>query len=291
MTKKILVADDSVTIHMIVNLTFAGDDVSVQAVTDGERALDKALEFQPDVILADVDMPGLGGYELCERIKSDPRLAHIPVIILAGSIEPFDEERASRVRCSGHLTKPFATDELIGTVQAVYELKPEIPAPETPAVVAPKISQSKPDTCLVSQRTRESFLGSNRILDVFGILLPPEQPVDSVCETRLERPELEALEETAKTEHEAALESPPEPASAPAPQQTSDGPATEKGEFELSEKTMNAIVDKVLRHLSHEVVREVAWDVVPELAEISIRQWFKENMQKEVAAKTPAPAL
>jgi CheY-like chemotaxis protein len=287
MTKKILVADDSVTIHMIVNLTFAGEDVSVQAVTNGERAFDTAREFQPDVILADVDMPGLGGYELCERLKADPLLAHIPVILLAGSIEPFDEERADRVKCSGHLTKPFATDELIGTVQSVCEMKPE-----TPVMAAPTpLEKPYVDSGLVSQRTRESFLGANRILDVFGILLPPEQPVDSVREIKQETLEPEALPETAKIEPEVILESTQESASGAGPQQPAAEPSPEEvAEFELSEKTMNAIVEKVLRHLSREIVREVAWDVVPELAEIAIRQWLKENMQKEVAAKTPTPA-
>jgi CheY-like chemotaxis protein len=286
MTKKILVADDSVTIHMIVNLTFAGEDVSVQAVADGARALEKAREFKPDVILADVDLPGLGGYELCERIKSDPQVAGIPVILLATTVEPFDEKRAQRVGYSGYLTKPFATDELIQIVHKAREQRPEA----HPAVAPTKPPKSEPDTGLVSQRTRESFLGANRILDILGILLPPEQPIDQIREPEPVKPQ------AATPQHaESDISAEPQPVrqedvSEPAAMAAESEPAPEKVEFELSERTMNAIVERVVRHLSQDIVREIAWDVVPELAEIAIRQWLKEHMQKEIAAKTSAPA-
>jgi CheY-like chemotaxis protein len=287
MTKKILVADDSVTIHMIVNLTFAGEDVSVQAVTDGERAIEKAQEFKPDVILADVDMPGLGGYELCERIKSDPELERIPVILLARTVEPFDEDRARRIGSFGYLTKPFATAELIQIVHAACEMKTEPPATVQPA----RASKPTHDASLVSQRTRDSFLGANRILDVFGLLLPPEQTVDDfrAADPRDEAPFTQTAPvgpATKRPQQASSREIAVETASEPAESE----PALKKVEFELSEKTMNAIVEKVVRHLSQEVVREIAWDVVPELAEIAIRQWLRENMQKDNAAKTSSPA-
>jgi CheY-like chemotaxis protein len=288
MTKKILVADDSVTIHMIVNLTFAGEDVSVQAVADGARALEKAREFKPDVILADVDLPGLGGYELCERIKADPQVACIPVILLATTVEPFDEGRAQRVGYSGYLTKPFATDELIQVVQKACERKPEA----LPASAPKKPSKSEPDPGLVSQRTRESFLGADRILDIFGILLPPEQPIDQIREPEPVKPQAAAPQQGEAVTPAELQPQPVRPADLPEPvaMPAESEPAKEKVEFELSERTMNAIVERVVRHLSQDIVREVAWDVVPELAEIAIRQWLKEHMQKEMAAKTSTPA-
>jgi CheY-like chemotaxis protein len=287
MTKKILVADDSVTIHMIINLTFAGEDVSVQAVTNGDRALEKTREINPDVILADVQMPGLGGYELCERIKSDPLLSGIPVILLASGVEPFDEDRARHVKCDGHLTKPFATNELIKLVHSVSQKKPDSASPKP---LPTRTSES--DRTLVSQRTRDSFLGNNRILDLFGILLPPEQPADIVrqpepqpaVETEPEKQPPSPLVEPESDSEHAAAEDATEPES-----QAAAAPA-EKLEFELSESTMNAIVERVVSHLSKDVIREVAWEVVPELAEIAIRQWLKENRPTEITEKTPSPA-
>ena len=119
MTLKLLVADDSVTIQKIINLAFNAEDAVVESVSSGDAAMDAVRVFKPDVILADVFMPGCNGYEVCERIKRDPELQNIPVILLVGTFEPFDEPEASRVRCDAHLSKPFDTSELIETVRSL----------------------------------------------------------------------------------------------------------------------------------------------------------------------------
>lgn len=106
--RKLLLADDSPTIQKVISLTFGDEGVEVVAVGDGERAL-RALaeEPPPDVVLADVVMPGPDGYELCERIKRDGRLRHVPVVLLVGTFEPFNEAEARRVGADTVLTKPF----------------------------------------------------------------------------------------------------------------------------------------------------------------------------------------
>jgi CheY-like chemotaxis protein len=105
--RKLLLADDSITIQKVVNLTFADEGIEVTSVGDGDSAMQKFDEFMPDLVMADVNMPGLNGYEICQIIKQNEETRHIPVILLVGSFEPFDEAEATRVGADDHLTKPF----------------------------------------------------------------------------------------------------------------------------------------------------------------------------------------
>ena len=97
MAKTLLLADDSVTIQKVVNISFASEDVTLVTVDNGDDAVERAKETRPDLVLADVVMPGKSGYEVCEAIKADPDLCHIPVLLLTGTFEAFDEEHANRV--------------------------------------------------------------------------------------------------------------------------------------------------------------------------------------------------
>ncbi|MGB9178222.1 MAG: response regulator [Pyrinomonadaceae bacterium] len=118
--RKLLLADDSVTIQKVVDLTFGDEGFEVITASDGEQAILKVAELAPDIVLADVFMPGLNGYQVCERIKRDERTRHIPVMLLVGSFEPFDEQEARRVGADDHLTKPFQSiRELISKVGAL----------------------------------------------------------------------------------------------------------------------------------------------------------------------------
>ena len=105
--RKLLLADDSVTIQKVVNLTFADEGIEVITVGDGDAAMQKFVEITPDLVMVDVNMPGLDGYRICEMIKQAEETKHIPVILLVGSFEPFDEAEARRVGADDFLTKPF----------------------------------------------------------------------------------------------------------------------------------------------------------------------------------------
>ncbi len=117
MTPKLLLADDSVTIQRVIELTFADEDVQVLAVGDGQQAIDRVQAERPDIVLADVGMPERDGYEVTAFIKSDPQLAHIPVLLLTGAFEPIDEARAKAVGCDGVLVKPFEPQMVISRVR------------------------------------------------------------------------------------------------------------------------------------------------------------------------------
>ena len=116
MTQTILLADDSLTIQKVVELTFADTPYTVVAVSSGDELLEKVSEAQPAVIICDIMMPGRDGYDVCQVIKSSPDTLHIPVILLSGTFEPLDRDRALAVGCSEILTKPFEARKLIDTV-------------------------------------------------------------------------------------------------------------------------------------------------------------------------------
>lgn len=151
MPKKILLADDSITIQKVISITLGGEDCDLTIVGDGESAVRKARELKPDIVLADISMPGKNGYEVCEAIKKDPSLSHISVMLLAGTFEPLNKDEAARVGADGSIVKPFESQELIAkvnnlidaTMTRVRQAKESRPAPgagpliQTPPEVQP----------------------------------------------------------------------------------------------------------------------------------------------------------
>ena len=141
MSKTLLLADDSVTIQKVVGISFANEDVVLVTVDNGDDAIAKAREVRPDIVLADVVMPGKTGYDVCQTIKEDPQLAHIPVLLLTGTFEAFDEARASAAGADGHITKPFEAQALVDTVNARLAAAPPVAAA---APAAPAVASSEP---------------------------------------------------------------------------------------------------------------------------------------------------
>jgi len=113
----LLLADDSITIQKVVELTFAETEHKVVAVGSGRDLFQRLPEVKPDVVLCDVVMPDMNGYEVCQTLKSDPATLHIPVVLLTGTFEPFDRDRAMAAGCDAIVTKPFEARELINTVE------------------------------------------------------------------------------------------------------------------------------------------------------------------------------
>jgi CheY-like chemotaxis protein len=117
MPYKLLLADDSVTIQRVIELTFADEDVQVIAVGDGQKAIERIEAERPDIVLADVGMPERDGYDVAAFVKGTAHLAHIPVLLLTGAFEPIDEQRAGAVGCDGVLAKPFEPHMVITRVK------------------------------------------------------------------------------------------------------------------------------------------------------------------------------
>ena len=121
MGKKLLVADDSITIQKVVELILSEEGFDIKSVSNGEDALNAIKTESPDIVLADIEMPKINGYELCERLKSDPSTKDIPVILLAGAFENFDEKMAQDVGADSYVVKPFESQELINKIHSVME--------------------------------------------------------------------------------------------------------------------------------------------------------------------------
>jgi CheY-like chemotaxis protein len=126
---KILVADDNANIQKMVVLAFEERGIQVVTVGNGEAAVRRIPDLNPDLVLADIFMPVRNGYEVCEFIKKDERFSHIPVILLVGAFDPLDEKEARRVGADGVLKKPFVPpDPLIAMVMSALEKNPKVAA-------------------------------------------------------------------------------------------------------------------------------------------------------------------
>ena len=167
MPKTLLLADDSVTIQKVVGISFASEDIRLVTVDNGTAAVAKAKEVRPDIVLADVVMPGMNGYEVCRQIKADPNLRHVPVLLLTGTFEAFDDARAREVGSDGHITKPFEAQALVDLVNArlAAVIPPPAPAPTAapaPASASPLFGEEEePFDFMSDEITEPSQVGRN----------------------------------------------------------------------------------------------------------------------------------
>ena len=164
MPHKLLLADDSVTIQRVIELTFADEDVQVIAVGDGKQAINRAQQDPPDIILADVGMPERDGYEVATFVKQTPELKHIPVLLLTGAFEPIDEGRARAAGCDGVLVKPFEPQLVINRVKDLISGRRSVA--EMPTADAPPTAFSAPAAVAPEPTAPAS---------PFGIVAPPAQ--------------------------------------------------------------------------------------------------------------------
>jgi len=100
-------------------LTLAGTDYELTCVSNGHEALESLQKSLPDLILADVVMPDKNGYEVCEAVKSNPATAAIPVLLLSGTFEPFDRDRADRIGADRIVSKPFDAQQLLDQIETL----------------------------------------------------------------------------------------------------------------------------------------------------------------------------
>ena len=121
MAFRLLVADDSITIQKIVSIAFENEDMEVEGVGDGQEAFDRIAKFNPDIVLADVDMPGLNGFELSTKIKGSPETNDIKVLLLASDFEGFDEQRYQTCGANNHISKPFKSDDIVKMVKSLLD--------------------------------------------------------------------------------------------------------------------------------------------------------------------------
>jgi len=167
---KILVADDNSNIQKMVGLALKDQGIDVVAVGNGEAAVRKAMDIKPDLILADVFMPVRNGYEVCEYVKNEETLKHIPVILLVGAFDPLDEQEAQRVGADGVLKKPFVPpDPLISMVKAALT-RAGVSIGGVPAPKPAPIPELRVSDLIAPRKEREPQLP---VLATMPAILPP----------------------------------------------------------------------------------------------------------------------
>src|SRR4051794_24946244 len=124
----LLLSDDSVTVQRLIAMTFAGHDVQVTAVGDGEDAIARIRQQRPDIVLASIKTPTRSGYDVAAYVKSTPELAGTPVLLLAAAFEPVDDVRVAQVRCDGVMVKPLDPQQVVARVEELLRTARATPA-------------------------------------------------------------------------------------------------------------------------------------------------------------------
>lgn len=240
MSRNILLADDSVTIRKVVELSFMEEDYELTAVGDGSDALAKLQEASPDLVIADVHMGEVGGFEVCRESKK--RYPAVPVLLLVGTFEPFDPDDVEKYGADAFLKKPFDSQDLLSEVGRL--LAPEADEAATPETEeAPPREETRP-AAIVPEAEEEELAGT------------PDDDDDGA----LERPAAAVV----PAADLAADGETPEAASVPGP------PAG------LSDNDVERIARRVAELIASEQVREIAWEVVPDMAEVVIKERLRE---------------
>jgi DNA-binding response OmpR family regulator len=185
MAHRLLLADDSVTIQKVIELTFADEEIDVTAVSDGDQAITR-LEVEPfDIVLADIGMPGKDGFEVAAFVKARPALAHVPVILLTGAYETVDDARVIEVGASAVLAKPFDPQVLVarvrGLLRSVPGARPPVatrPAQETTgadasAAASASVPVAPPSVDDYFERLDRAFANLNVPLEARDPMRPP----------------------------------------------------------------------------------------------------------------------
>ena len=258
MSKSILLADDSLTIQKVVELTFMEEDYQVIAVSNGDEAIAKLSELIPTLVIADVHMPGASGFEVCAKVKeSHPG---VPVLLLVGTFETFDESQVVASGADGYLKKPFDSQELLRLAERLVEgaegvdseavgaEEPErlatVPEPETTLIMD---SEESPPRALDEEESEQEVFAAAGDA--------PDEPVEQ---------QDPSPDDLAPTTDEAA-----EPSSG-------SGAPKAGHSAELSDEDVDRIARRVVEILGDKMVREVSWDVIPDLAEIVIKDRLRE---------------
>ncbi len=118
MQQSVMIADDSIPLHALIKAQLGSEDLVFHSVFDGTAAVSAAASIKPDLILLDIDMPNMDGFEACQKIKSNPITAGIPLMFLSAEFMPADKNRAIALGAFGYLQKPFRPEQLVSVVRS-----------------------------------------------------------------------------------------------------------------------------------------------------------------------------
>jgi two-component system alkaline phosphatase synthesis response regulator PhoP len=122
-TRRVLIADDNLTNVELLEAYLSDTDCEIAVATDGRETLEKVAQLRPDLILLDIMMPKLSGFEVCRKVKQDPRTKHIMILMVTALNELGDIERAVAAGCDDFLSKPINKLELLKRVENMLKLR------------------------------------------------------------------------------------------------------------------------------------------------------------------------
>jgi DNA-binding response OmpR family regulator len=257
---KLLIADDSTTIQKVFERNFPATEFTLSFANDGEEALTKARSESPDLIIADISMPAKSGFELCATLKHDSALKRIPVLLLIGILDDFDEDESRRVGADGFIVKPFEATAALNKVRAALAKGAGTLPVEGPAARPTEEVLELTDVMVGHPTTRPPLQkqGEDEILDLADIVkestaVPPRS---RAAEEIIGLSDIEKKPSTAST--------PPLPEQAEEPMELADivaEPAAMPPSPPLQEKKEEEFVlQSSLRELEEELKAEFAED-------------------------------
>jgi CheY-like chemotaxis protein len=294
MGKHILCADDSATMQQVVAITFAGTEFEVHAAKSADEALAMAKQTPMDLVLADAVMPGKSGYELCEALKGNPGTKNVPVVLLCGNSQPFDEAKGKQVGADGSVVKPWDSQVMLDRVNEILaKAKQGVAAPgKAAAVAAPSpaaaAAASRPATSPADKDKR-----SATIMGMPAVAQPPAgapAPTPTPMPVRAQPAGSPISSVTAKAPAAAAARPAPSAPAAASPSPSTDGnrvpmiksaiPDIAAGKIAHAATSAlsaaghdtSSLDHKLLAAMAREIIERIAWEVVPELAETLIKQ-------------------
>lgn len=117
MTKKVLIVEDEETILELCSTIFKLEGYRVLCARDGEEALKITREYNPDIVVLDIQLPKINGNEVCKSVKSDPTMSHIKILVLSGMAQDSDLQEAQKAGADAYMTKPFSSTAIVEKVE------------------------------------------------------------------------------------------------------------------------------------------------------------------------------
>ncbi len=299
MANKLLLADDSITIQKVVELILAEEDFEIRSTNNGEEALTIIPSFKPDIILADIEMPKMNGYQLCEKVKQNPSTSGIPVILLTGAFEPIDEELAKQVKADDFIIKPFESQELISKLNSVLAVTAVAEGEEAEGIAEAEAIGLE-EAGVEEVPVEEDLWAMEEIPETTEIKIWPEpEGVEAGTEELIE------IAEEAEVESEPAVAEEVKPPVFEKPEAKEVKITMPEVELpskdELKTIFKNAVQEKISSHLSSldikeavlssmmplvkDSVEKILWEVAPDLVERMLKEMLKgslESLTKEV---------
>ena len=120
MRKKILVVEDEPVIATLIKNVLSKHGYEVGMVNNGAEALRQIEEFTPQLVVLDISLPGMNGYQICRHLRNNAKTAELPIIMVTAMVRPTDQRQGFEIGADDYLTKPFAPAELVNRIESLF---------------------------------------------------------------------------------------------------------------------------------------------------------------------------